>query len=455
MRRRRCWTAAKRQRAREKADASLRRRRVLVAQVQGRQDTAFAGYLPAVQYMRKKLKIRENLRGNLHMVKGRNAEFQPEDEAMAVLGRQMLGVARRENLDHLLPEQAIADAMGIKRWPSGDTERRFLVRFDARGLRGLDRIRERMVLREVQGGQEPVHVDGDVTGLISQAEKREGVASGYMGGPIKPGFQNPRVGVEGLPFWVDLRPGNDGCEDLFEHEMAVVRKVRRARPQRWIYATLDSKYGKRKNIAATCRYGHRDRRFRFFIGGSIQYCQRKWWEQAVAVETGSWRRVSKTTEIKDLGVQSPWGPKGPQTRVVATRKEDWKEKHRAKKKKGKAPLEAKYRHQVIYALPVGPKMSAREIFREYHRGQRREFDIKDGKQSFEIRKLPVKELRGNRAYLKLAAIAQAIVSTYQRKFLHVKPWGVLARTMREVTFRVGGKNRDRWGNSAAAVLPGL
>ncbi len=127
---RRRWTRLKRRRAREKADVSLRRRWAILEQVQGRQDSSYAAYLPVVQYMHQRLRLRNRFAEGLCMQKGKNATFDPEDEAMAVLGRLMLGITRREHLDKLLPEQMIAEALGIERWPSGDTERRFYVRFE-------------------------------------------------------------------------------------------------------------------------------------------------------------------------------------------------------------------------------------------------------------------------------------------------------------------------------------
>jgi hypothetical protein len=450
------WTRAKRRRAREKADVSLRRRQQLIDRVRGRLDSSYAAYLPVTQYMQQRLDLRSQFQKGLGMTKGRNSTFQPEDEAMAVLGRLMLGITRREHLDKLLPEQMIAEALGIERWPSGDTERRFYIRFQEQGLAGLDRISESLVLTQaLQEGTDPIHEDIDGTGLQSQAEKREGVASGYMGGPIKPGYQNLRIGVNGVTLWTDLRAGNDGYEDLFEIGVQKARLLRQKQPHRLVYYTGDSKFGKQYHIEGAQRMAQKDRKFVFFVGGSRQYCRHDWWDQVVSVEQGSWQRVSKTTEIRELGLQAPWGPKGPQVRVVATRKEDWKAKH-AERKKGKrkrsSKPEPKYRYQVIYTCARRSWMTARDVFHEYHQGQRREFEIKDGKQSFEIRKLPVKELIGNRAYVKLAAIAQSIVANYQRKFLNVKPWGLQAKTMREVTFKIGGKKGAGRDNPAGTLL---
>ena len=457
MKRRRRWTPAKRRRARKKAIVSLRRRGELLEQVRGRQDTAYAGFLPVVQYMGEELELRKRFRRGLHMEKGRNAVFQPQDEAMAVLGRLMLGVTRREHLDKLLPEQLIADTLEIRRWPSGDTERRFYQRFDEEGLAGLDKMMEHHVLTEVvKEGEGPFHVDIDVTGLSSQAEKREGVRSGYMGGPIKPGYQNPRVSVDGVTAWTDLRAGDDGCTDLFDVGLKKARLMRRIRAGRPLFYTADSKFGTRANIEKAQRLARQDKGFGFFVGGSRQYCQRKWWDKTVAIAKGMWQAVSKTTQIKELGEQRPWGPKGPKVRVVAVRKEDWAVKH-ARKKSRKGQSEAKkrgkvYRHQAIFAGASRKQMTARGVFAEYHEGQRREFDIKDGKQSYEIRKLPVRELQGNRAYIKMASIAQGIVGLYQRQFLDNCRWGRTGKTVREVMFKIGGKNRGTEDDPVAAVL---
>lgn len=455
MRRRRRWTPAKRRRARKKATVSLRRRWELLDQVRGRQDTAYAGFLPVAYYMGERLELRKRFGKGLKMEKGRNAVFQPEDEAMAILGRLMLGISRRDHLDKLLPEQAIADTLGIRRWPSGDTERRFYLRFREEGLAGLDQMIEHHALMEVvKEGEGPFHVDIDVTGLVSQAEKREGVRSGYMGGPIKPGYQNPRVSVDGVPVWTDLRPGDDGCTDLFDVGMKKARIMRRIRAGRPLSYTADSKFGTRKNIQKAQSLARGDKGFGYFVGGSRQYCRRTWWDRTVAVAKGNWMAVSQTTEIKELGWKQPWGTKGPKIRVVAVRKEDWAAKHaKNKKRRGKTRRKKKeYRHQAIFTGTAPKEMTARGVFAEYHEGQRREFDIKDGKQSYEIRKLPVRELQGNRAYIKMTAMAQAVVGLFQRKFLNDRRWGRTSKTMREVTFKIGGKNRGAADYSLGAVL---
>jgi hypothetical protein len=117
------------------------------------------------------------------------------------------------------------------------------------------------------GGKGPIHEDIDMTGLQSQAEEREGVASGYMGGPIKPGYQNLRIGVNGISVWTDLRAGNDGGEDLFEIGLQKAGILRQKAPGRPIYYTADSKFGKQYHIAGAQRLAKEDRKLLFFVGG--------------------------------------------------------------------------------------------------------------------------------------------------------------------------------------------
>lgn len=454
MRCRRAWTPAKRQRARQKANVALRRRRELIERVRDRQDSAYAGFLPVAYFMTPSMGLPEKFQKRLGMHKGNNAQFQPQDEAMAVLGRLMLGIRRREHLDQLLPEQLLAKALGIRRWPSADTERRFYIRFTEEGLLGLDRILERQILPEAIAGTEgPLHVDIDVTGLPSQARRREGVRPGYMGGPIKPGYHNPRVSVQGVVIWTDLVPGDDNAGDVFDRGLSKVRLIRRILPEKPLYLTGDSQFGFRQNLEKVHERAQKDKHFGFFIGGSRQYSQREWWDRTVGRDRGTWKDVNKTTRIQDLGFQEPWGAEGPRLRVVRVEQEDWRGKAHARKTGRKARASAaspkkKVRHYVIYTGMAPDQMTDREVFRTYHQGQRREFDIKDGKQSYAIGNLPVRELRGNRAYTKMAGLAQAIVTLYQRKFLGAKPWGLLGRTLRETTFKIGGKNPDRWGGPA-------
>lgn len=239
------WTPLKRKRARKKANTALRERRETIESSRGRQDSEYVGLLPMLQYCHEEFELRDRLESELDMRKGRTAVYQPEDEAMAVLGRLMVGITRREHVDELLPEMLVAEALGIPQWPSGDTERRFLIRATEKTLRGVDGILEDLAI-EKGLDYEPytVHVAADLSGLRSQARRREGVAPGYMGGPkIKPGYQMMRVLVQGIPAWVDLRAGNDGCQDLSDQSLRICRKVRQTLPQSQIHLSLDSGFG--------------------------------------------------------------------------------------------------------------------------------------------------------------------------------------------------------------------
>lgn len=51
----------------------------------------------------------------------------------------------------------------------------------------------------------------------------------------------------------------------------------------------------------------------------------------------------------------------------------------------------------------------------------------------------VKELLGDRASSKMAAMGQVTVAMCHRKFLDERTWGPTSKMMRAVTFKIGGK----------------
>lgn len=440
----RVWTLQKRRRARHKANVALRKRRETIEACRGRQDSEYAGLLPMLRYCDDEFELRERLEESLSMTKGRTAQYQPEDEAMAVLGRLLVGITRREHVDEMLPEMLVAEAMGIPKWPSGDTERRFLTRATETTLQGVDGILEDLAIQKgLAYGPYTVHVAADLSGLRSQARKREGVEPGYMGGVVKPGYQMMRVLVQGLPAWDDLRAGNDGCQDLSDHALRICGKVRQKLPQAQIHLGLDSGFGHGAHLGKVQAHHQRDRKFHYYIGGAAQYAPKRWWKEVVlaAGDTRRWDRVSKTTEILDLGWQRPWsGEAGiERVRVVATRRKEW---GRARKNEKKDQDKNEYQYRVIYTDVSPEAVTARWVFSQYHERQRVETDIKDGKQSFRIKELPVRELLGNRLYVKMVAIAQGLMRLYLGEFeAYPGPdvWGPLSKTIRQRLFRASGK----------------
>ena len=427
------WTPKKRRRARKKANAALRKRRETIEDSRDRQDSEFAGLLPMLHYSEEEFELRDRFEECLDMRKGRTAVYQPEDEAMAVIGRLMAGISRREHLDELVPEMLLAEALGIPKWPSGDTERRFLVRANETTVRGVDGIlRDLAIDQGLDYKPYTVHVAGDLSGLRSQARQREGVKVGYMGGPIKPGYQTMRVSVNGMPAWTDLRAGNDGCVDLPDRSLEICRQVRRKLPKSRIHLGLDSGFGNSRQLCKVQAMCQTDRQLHYFVGGSSQYAP-QWWEQIVlpACKNRRWDRISKTTEILELGWQKPWGNETDRMRVVATRRKEW----------GKG-RKRKYQIRVIYTDVSEQDRTARWVFGEYHERQRVEADIKDGKQSFRLKDLPVKELIGNRLYVKMTAIAQGMTRLYVREFERYRgpnKWGPQSKTVRRNLFKVAGE----------------
>jgi hypothetical protein len=387
--------------------------------------------------------------------KGKTAEYDRVDECMAVLGPLMVGITRREQVTHLLPEMLLARALGIPKWPTGDTERRFLVAANEQTLRAADEVLQENILQEVLA-HEPVtvRVHGDLSGLSSRARKREGVRPGYMGGPIKPGYRPMRIEVEGLPVQVELRPGNDACTDLPDRILERARKVRQRLPRSEIRVGIDSASGKAHVIAQLQKHQHErpgDRKLQFYIGGASQHA-RGWWSQAVSplskIKPG-WKRVSVTTEIRELGWQRPWGERKASARVVAVRRKEWS---RSKRKK------RTHRVQVIYTGSSPQAESARGVFVEYHERQRVENGIKNAKQSFPVRGLPVREPIGNRINVRMVALGEQVVILYKRTFEEyagADRWGPMAKTIRRSLFEAPEKKTGRHDDPVGTALCGV
>lgn len=433
------WTPAKRRRARAKANLALWERWQVVAASRQRQDTQYAGLVPVVAYADQRLRLRPRLRSELAMTKGRNAVFTPLDEAMAYLGCQMAGILRLNHIDRLLPEGLLAQVLGLPRWPSENTEQRFLQRGTEATVAGLDRLLAQLVDQaEVGWVGGPIEVDGDVTGVPQRARKREGVQSGYCAGQVRPCYQQPRVTVNGLPVWTDLRRGRDGGSDVFARTLATAVGLARKCPWREVFCRVDGYYASKANLRQAQAAGQRQRNLLFLLPIHASDMKQGRWEELVTAGPGAWRRVNTTTEIRELGRVQPWGPGTPWVRAVAVRREDRKP---ARKPGAAKCYDLRY---LIGTNALRSRLGTTKTFRRYHQRQREEFSFKDGKQSLSLAKMPTQKLLANRVHVRMVALAQLILQLFARRFLpHRGRYGPTCKSMREKVLAVGGKNPYR------------
>lgn len=438
--RRRRWTAKKRKRARQKAHAALRERRRIIELSRDRQESGYAGMVPVLQFSREVLKLPQGLPEALKMKKGRTAVYTPVDEAMAYLGCQMAGIVRLNHMDRLLPEGALAEALGIPQWMSENTEQRFLKRATEESLDGVDQLIQRRVQdEELQWSGGWIEVDGDVTGVPQRARRREGVRPGYCGGKVVPCYQQPRVTVNGLVWWTDLRPGDDGGVDLFGRTRQTALKLAQKHPKREVVYRLDgyfsSKESLRQSVAEDC-----PRNLHFLLVIHDTRMKPGHWEALAAGSPGRWKRMNSTTEIKELGSVRPW-EEAPPVRAVAVRRQ----KRDLKKKRRRSPPEWDLKYLIVTDLPRAT-MGTGEVFRRYHQRQREEFSFKDGKQSLATAKMPTQSLTANRMHVKMVGLAQVILKLFAEKFLpHPGRYGPTCKTIREKVIVVGGKNQAGGG----------
>jgi hypothetical protein len=441
MARQKGWTTAKRRRARAKANAALRERRRVIRAHQDRGDTRFAGVVPVVEYGERVLKLGQGLRSNLNMVKGRTAVYSPVDEAMAYIGTQLLGILRLNHIDQLLPEGGVARIFGLPQWPSENTEQRFLKRATEHTLEGLDRIMQRQIWeQEIQSRPGLIEVDGDVTGIPQRGRKREGVHSGYCGGRVRPCLQQPRITVNGLVWWTDLRPGNDGCSDLFERTVQTAQDLAKQYVRRQVNMRLDGYYASKANLRLAQSTGRHHGNFKFLLAIHASDMKDGWWETLVSTAGGSpWTWVNSTTQIRELGSVRPWGDETESVRAVAVRRRERPPGKKARRDEPEPHWDLRY--MIVTNIPR-PMLGTRKVFKRYHQRQREEFSFKDGKQSLSTAKMPTLKLMANRAHVKVVALAQNLMQMFARRFLpHEGPYGPTCKTIREKVIVVGGKNR--------------
>jgi hypothetical protein len=448
MARRRRWTRGKRRRARRKAEAALKERRRVVQDTRGRPDTKYAGLVPVVEYAKQLLRLPERLEEKLDMRKGRTATFTPVDEAMGILGCQMAGILRLNHIDQLLPESVLADVLGLPRWPSENTEQRFLKRATGQTLEGLDSLMRKFVEdEEVQRGSGPIEVDGDVTGVPQRARKREGVQSGYCGGRVRPCYQQPRVTVNGLPWWTDLRPGADGCMDVFDRTLETAVSMARRHPRREVFMRMDSYFVSMGHIRMVQCYARDHRNLIYLMPAHEPDMKAGRWEELVGEASGRWKRVSSTTQILELGWVLPWGERTDRIRAVAVRRGG----RAGKGGRGKSAHAGEEKRYLILTNATRRRLGTRRVFDRYHQRQREEFSFKDGKQSLSTAKMPTLTMMGNRAHVKMVALAQVILHLFTRRFLpHKGAYGPTCKTIREKVIAVGGKNQRRSDHLAGA-----
>jgi len=449
MARRKGWTAAKRRRARRKAEAALQERRRIVAETRDRTDTSYAGMVPIAKYGEQRLKLRERFPGALGMKKGRNAVYTPQDEAMAYLGCQLAGIVRLNHIDRLLPEAVVAEALGIPQWMSENTEQRFLKRATEETLEGVDGLTRTLVDEErLWWSAGPIEVDGDVTAVPQRGRKREGVESGYCGGRGRPCYQQPRVTVNGLVWWTDLRRGKDACVDLPARTVETASTLAQKYPTREVFSRLDGYWASKANLREAQEAAQKNPNLMYLL--VIHACDMKEgrWEELVAQGKGPWKRVNSTTEIRELEWIKPWGDEPEAVRAVAVRRKEALPKGKEKRTAEKPKWNLRY---LIVTPAKRTRLGTRKVFDRYHQRQREEFSFKDGKQSLSTAKMPTMKLLANRMHVKMVGLAQVIFQLFAWKFLpHPGPYGPECKTIREKVILVGGKNRDEQGGGAQA-----
>jgi hypothetical protein len=443
MARRKSWTPSKRRRARQKAQAALRERRRLVDRTRHRRDTGYAGMVPVVEYSGQMLGVRRRLEGKLQMTKGPTATFTPLDEAMAYLGCQIAGIVRLNHIDRLLPEGALAELLDLPRWPSENTEQRFLKRATEDTLLGMDRMMQRLVEdEELPRESGIIEVDGDVTGIPQRGKKREGVQYGWCGGRARPCYQQPRVTVNGLPWWNDLRAGKDMCMDLPQRTLETGAKLAREYPKRDVFCRMDGYYTSKDYIRSAQEEVKRYPNLKYLQVVHPKKLKAGRWEALVAASAHPWKQVNSTTRIKELDFVHVWDEGIEPARAIAVRRSEGRTVPKGGPTRGKKPRkDLKY----LIVTNVHPKhLGTRKTFKRYHQRQREEFSFKDGKQSLATAKMPTQKLSANRMHVKMVALAQLMLQLFARTFLpHAGRYGPTCKTIREKVIAVGGKNQPR------------
>jgi hypothetical protein len=451
MSRRRGWTAAKRRHARHKAEAALKQRRRIIKATRNRSDTSYAGLVPISQYSEQLLKVRRRFPGALAMTKGRNSVYHPEDEAMAYVGCQIAGIVRLNHMDRLLPEGVLAKALGIPQWMSENTQQRFLKRATAETLAGVDELTTKLVVEEeLSWGEGLIEVDGDVTAVPQRGRKREGVQNGYCGGRVRPCYQQPRVTVNGLPWWTDLRPGKDAGVDVPERTLEAGVRVAQRHPKREVFCRWDGQWASRANLERAQAKVREHRNLRYLVAIHATQMKPGRWEEMTQDAAGLWKRVNSTTEIKELEWVKPWEDVDP-VRAVAVRRQ--KRPPKGGKRNSKREPQWDLRYLIATETPR-KHLGTRSAFERYHQRQREEFSFKDGKQSLATAKMPTMKLEANRMHVKMVGLAQVMLQLFARRFLpHPGSYGPTCKTIREKVVAVGGKNQDdQGGGDSADVL---
>ncbi len=448
MAREKSWTHAKRRRARHKAEAALKERRRIIAETRDRTDTSYAGMVPIAEYGDQMLKLRQRLPGVLSMKKGKNAVYKPEDEAMAYVGCQLAGIVRLNHIDRLLPEGVLAEALGIPQWMSENTQQRFLKRATEETLDGVDGLTRKIVEEErVSWSEAPIEVDGDVTGVPQRGRKREGVESGYCGGRGRPCYQQPRVTVNGVVWWTDLRRGKDACLDLPGRTLETASKLAQKYPKRAVFSRLDGYWASKANLREHQEAAQKNKNLMYLMTIHAGDMKEGRWEDLVSHGKGPWKRVNSTTEIRELEWIKPWDEAEP-VRAVGVRRKEGLPKGKKKRAQEKPKWDLRY---LIVTPATRKRMGTRTVFDRYHQRQREEFSFKDGKQSLSTAKMPTMKLQANRMHVKLVGLAQVIFQLFAWKFLpHPGSYGPECKTIREKVIVVGGENRNGHGSGAEA-----
>ena len=441
--RKRRWTKLKRERARKKAQVTIKKRRRFIYEAKQRSQTQFAGIFPLIEYQEKMLELRAKLSQHLQETKGKNATFKSPDVAVGMVTLLQMGLQYLEHIPRFLEEVKVAERLGLRHFFSENVVRDWIERKPHEQTQGLKQLAQDYVL--TQGLEEgcEVYVDVDQTSIRSYAVKRQGVVAGYGSHGRGPCYQAPRVSVNGLNFDWALKPGNEYGGLYYDVALQTAETLLRQGKASEVILRSDSGFASTDRLAKAQELADQFGNFHFIMAASASPKESALLgliEQAQQTPKKRWRKVSPTTSVLELSRRIVYKEEGLKARAVLVKQQRTVTK-RFGPRKGQTRTE-KQDHFYFLLTDYRPsECNAQNLFRDYHGRQNEEHLFRDSKQARAFLHLPDQSLAANEFYLSLVLLSQTLRRLYQKQVLPKKRRLTYAPTLNDWFIEIGGKNQ--------------
>jgi len=449
MAQRKAWTKQTRRAAAQKGVQTRRRRAAIVEQARTDPNTQWALLFPFAAWLEDSIKLKERIARTLSLSKGANSTFRAPDVVAGLVLALEAGVVHYHHLNKLVPEVALAQAIGLPHFFGPTTATDLVKAAQPRHLQQMGRLLRAIGLAALADDpDERIDIWVDTTGHPSDSRQGEQVAVGYCNGRREPCLKSGRVVVNGRPVCAPVYPGNINPDEPFRKGLALARQLCRRYPERIIHLGADTGFASEAHMRYLHRWGRLYDNFRFTLTVHVSHpnsfpFQTVQW--AKRQDPRRWKLVNTHSRVLEAGRRPLYSTSRERTRILVVESKNPAPpppapppRKRRRKKKLKKPRPAE-RYYLIATNYTQRQHKGKALFRRHHQRPVVEFSIKDGKQSYHIQHLPHRKFLANAMFLLIVTLAQLLGILYNQRVLPPAAAGSLVATVRADVWHLPGR----------------